>query len=334
VPRLPHHALNAALFVLLGGLWGSSYLAVKLAGTSMGPASFVVIRLAFAVAFIGAVALASRLPLPSRRELPHLAIVAMTGVVAPFVLITWGQRDIDAGLASIFNAATPLFTVLLAAVVLRDEPLQLGKLLGIGLGLGGVAVVVGGGANAGGQPISMLAILLGAASYAVTAVHSRRFLRGSRPLSVAFGQALGGLALTIGLAIVLERPTLAVPASEALVAAAYLGVASSGVAALIFFRLISTWGAGQTTLVNYLIPVVGVVLGAVVLGERLDVAVLAGGALVIAGVAVAGGSGNPIRLPRPARSALARHRAARPLAAPPLAAPHAPASEGLDPAPA
>jgi len=308
-----HPAVDAALFVLLGGLWGSSYLAVKLAGTSMGPVSFVAIRLAFAVAFIAAVALGTRMPVPSRRELPHLAVVAVTGVVAPFVLITWGQRDIDAGLASIFNAATPLFTVLLAAVVLRDEPLRLGKLVGIGLGLGGVSVVVGGGASAGGHPVALLAIVLGALSHAITAVYSRRFLRGVAPLSVALGQAVFGLALTVGLAIALERPTLTVPTFEALSAAAYLGVASSGVAALIFFRLIARWGAGRTTLVNYLIPVVGVVLGAVVLGERLDVAILAGGALVIAGVAVAGGAGGAVA----ARLRLSRGRApvAEPIAA-------------------
>ena len=310
-----HPAFDAALFVLLGGLWGSSYLAVKLAGTSMGPVSFVAIRLAFAVAFIAVVALATRMPLPPRRELPHLAVVAVTGVVAPFVLITWGQRDIDAGLASIFNAATPLFTVLLAAVMLRDEPLRLGKLVGIGLGLGGVTVVVGGGASAGGHPVALLAILLGAVSYAITAVYSRRFLRGARPLSVALGQAVVGLVVAVGMAVVLERPTLAVPAFEALSAAAYLGVASSGVAARIFFRLIGRWGAGRTTLVNYLIPVVGVVLGAVVLSERLDAAVLAGGALVIAGVAIAGGAGGALATRWRPRPSAARAAGTEPIAA-------------------
>jgi drug/metabolite transporter (DMT)-like permease len=119
-------------------------------------------------------------------------------------------------------------------------------------------------------------------------------------LSIALGQAVVGLALTVGLAIVIERPGLVAPPPEALAAAAYLGIASSGIAALIFFRLIATWGAGRTTLVNYLIPVVGVVLGAVVLGERLDATTLTGGALVIAGVAVAGRRGGGFAPARPA----------------------------------
>ena len=113
----------------------------------------------------------------------------------------------------------------------------------------------------------------------------------------------------------LERPTLAVPAFEALSAAAYLGVASSGVAALIFFRLIGRWGAGRTTLVNYLIPVVRVVLGAVVLSERLDAAVLAGGALVIAGVAIAGGAGGALATRLRLRPSAARAAGTEPIAA-------------------
>jgi len=289
--RLRHPAVDVALFLALGALWGSSYLAVKLAGSGLGPVTFVAIRLAFAVSFIGAVAVATRIPLPSRRQLPHLAVLALTGVVSPFILITWGQRGIDAGLASIFNAATPLFTVLLAAALLRDEPLRVGRLVGVVLGLGGVAMVVGGGASGGGEPAAMLAILLGAASYAVAAVYSRRFLRGVQPLVVVLGQAVGGLVVTAVLALVVERPAVAVPPSEALAAAIYLGIASSGVAPLIFFRLMAQWGAGRTALVNYLIPVVGVALGAVVLGERLDATVLGGAALVTAGVAVAGSTG-------------------------------------------
>ena len=299
VLRFP--GLEIGLFVALGSLWGSSYLAVKLAGDALAPIPFVALRLAFAVAFIGAVAVAARLPLPSRRELRHIAVVGLTGVVAPFVLITWGQRDIDAGLASIFNAATPLFTVLLAAVLLRDEPLRPAVLVGVALGLAGVAFVVGGGASAGGSPVSMLAILLGAVSYAITAVYSRRFLRGSRPMTVALGQAAFGLAVTSALVVVVEHPvlpaagvSLSAPPVEALAAAAYLGVASSGVASLIFFRLIGTFGAGRTALVNYLIPVVGVVLGGVVLGERPGLAAIAGGALVVAGVAVASGMGSSL----------------------------------------
>jgi drug/metabolite transporter (DMT)-like permease len=295
MPRLHRPAVEMGLFVLLGTLWGSSYLAVKLAGTAIGPITFVAIRLAFAVAFLVTVALVMRVPLPARRDVPRIAVVGLTGVVVPFTLITWGQRDIDSGLASIFNAATPLFTVLLAALMLRDEPLRIGRLVGIALGLGGVAVVVGGGIDSGGDPLSMLAILAASGSYALNAVYSRRFLRDVRPMTVVLVQSITGAVVAALLAVAIERPALVLPPAEVLGAAAWLGIASSGIAALAFFRLIASWGAGRTALVNYLIPVVAVVAGAVVLGERLDLAVLAGGTLVVAGVAVAGRAGGIVR---------------------------------------
>jgi drug/metabolite transporter (DMT)-like permease len=299
MPRSRLPAVEIGLFILLGSLWGSSYLAVKLAGAGLGPISFVAIRLAFAVAFLVVVSLVIRVPLPSLRDVPRIAVVGLTGVVVPFTLITWGQRDIDSGLASIFNAATPLLTVVLAAVMLRDEPLRIGRLAGIALGLGGVAVVVGGGIDSGGDPLSMLAILAASGSYAINAVYGRRFLRDVRPMTVVLVQSITGAAVAALLAIAIERPALILPPAEVLGAAAYLGIASSGIAALAFFRLLASWGAGRTALVNYLIPVVGVAAGAVVLGERLDLTVLAGGVLVIAGVAVAGRTGG-IALRRPA----------------------------------
>jgi drug/metabolite transporter (DMT)-like permease len=295
-PRLP--AVEIGLFALVGTLWGSSYLAVKLAGTGIGPITFVAIRLGFAVAFLVAVGIVLRVPLPAPRDVPRIAVAGLTGVVVPFTLITWGQRDIDSGLASIFNAATPLLTVLLAAVVLRDEPLRLGRLAGIVLGLGGVAVVVGGGVDAGSDALAMLAILAASGSYALHAVYGRRVLGDVQPMTIVLVQSITGAVVATALAIAIERPALALPPAEVLGAAAWLGVASSGVGALAFFRLLASWGAGRTALVNYLIPVVGVLAGAVVLGERLDVTVLVGGALVVAGVAVAGRPGG-VTLHRP-----------------------------------
>lgn len=294
--RLP--AVEIGLFVLVGTLWGSSYLAVKLAGASIGPITFVAIRLAFAVAFLVAVGLVLRVPLPALRDVPRIAVTGLTGVVVPFTLITWGQRDIDSGLASIFNAATPLLTVLLAAVMLRDEPVRLGRLAGIALGLGGVAVVVGGGVDGGGDPPAMLAILAASGSYALHAVYGRRFLGDVPPMTIVLVQSITGAVVATALAIAIERPALVLPPAEVIGAAGWLGVASSGVGALAFFRLLGSWGAGRTALVNYLIPVVGVLAGAVVLGERLDVTVLAGGVLVVAGVAVAGRPGG-VALRRP-----------------------------------
>jgi drug/metabolite transporter (DMT)-like permease len=217
----------------------------------------------------------------------HVALVGLSGVALPFTLITWGQRGVDAGLASLFNAATPLFTVVLAGLLLRDEPLRPGRLAGVVVGFGGVVVVVGGGIEGGGSPASIVALLVAVASYAVTAVYTRRFLRGQRPVALAAGQILTGLAITAPLAVLIERPALIVPPAATVEALLWLGVTASAVAPLLFFHLIASWGAARTSIVNYLIPLVGVSAGAVILGESVGPATVLGGLVVIAGVAIA-----------------------------------------------
>src|SRR3712207_1586641 len=131
-------------FVLLGTIWGSAYLAIKVGGAAIGPFEFVALRLLIGALFLAAVVRVVREPLPPRDRWPHVAVVGLTGLVVPFLLITWAQRGIDAGLASIFNAATPLFTVALAAVALSDEPVRAGRLLGILVGFAGIVMVAGG----------------------------------------------------------------------------------------------------------------------------------------------------------------------------------------------
>jgi drug/metabolite transporter (DMT)-like permease len=283
----PAGARDGLLFGLLGLIWGSAYLAVEVAGVALGPLTFVAMRLAIGGAVLVAILAVRRERLPSLARMGHVAVVGLTGVALPFTLITWGQRGVDGGLASLFNAATPLFTVLLASLVLADEPLRAGRLVGILVGLAGVVIVVGGGIQGGGAPVSIVALLLAVASYAVTAVYTRRFLRGERPSAVASGQVLTGLAMTAPLALLLERPTLDLPPAETVGALLWLGVVATGIAPLLFFHLIRTWGAARTSVVNYLIPLVGVTTGAVVFGESIGPATVVGGLVVVAGMAVA-----------------------------------------------
>ncbi len=297
------------LFLLLGAIWGSAYLAVKIGGAGVGPFEFVAVRLAIGGAFLATFAALRGERLPARPDWPHVAVVGLTGLVVPFLLITWGQRGVDAGLASVFNAATPLFTLGLAAAALADEPLKAGRVLGIGIGFAGIVLVTGSGIAGGGDPLSIAAIVLAVFSYAVTGVYVRRFLRHARPLGLAVGQVAVGFAVTAPLALIVEGGSLRPPSGAALGALIWLGIAASGIAPLLFFRLISVWGANRTALVNYLIPMVGVAAGAVVLGEQLELRTLAGGAIVIAGMAVAGRAPE-LRLARlvPARPATAPAR--------------------------
>lgn len=285
------------LFVLLGVIWGSAYLAVKIGGSGVGPFEFVAIRLAVGATFLGIVVRLSGERLPARAQWPHVAVVGLVGLVVPFLLITWGQRGVDAGLASIFNAATPLFTLGLAALALADEPLRAGRTLGIAIGFVGIVVVAGGGIAGGGDPLSIAALVGGVFAYAVNGVYTRRFLRGARPLGLAMGQVLVGLAVTGPLALLVEGASLKVPPVETLASLAWLGILASGVAPLLFFRLIGAWGANRTALVNYLIPMVGVAAGVVLLGEALEPRTLLGGAVVLGGMAIA--NANPtLALPK------------------------------------
>jgi drug/metabolite transporter (DMT)-like permease len=282
--------LEAILFAALGLIWGSTYLAIEVVGSAVGPLTLVALRLGIGAAMLALVVRGRHAPLAPRGAWPHIAVVAITGLVVPFSLIAWSQRDIDAGLASIFSAATPLFTIVLASLVISDEPMSLRRLGGVLVGFAGVVVVVSGGINGGGEPAAMVAMVGAVGSYAVTAVWTRRFLRGVAPVGVAAGQVQIGFVVTAVLAVALERPDLGAVPANAWAAIGWLGLAASGLAPVLYFRLIERWGASRTAVVNYLIPVVGVGMGAALLGEALPVSAIVGGVVVIAGVTLASGS--------------------------------------------
>jgi drug/metabolite transporter (DMT)-like permease len=307
MPRLAGHRPEPVLFVALAFLWGSSYLVVHLAGTEVGPFTLVGMRLVIGVAALVAVAGLLRSSLPTRREWPHMVVVGALGIAIPFSLITWSQRSVDSGLASIIIGATPLLSALIVAGTTRDEGLGPVRLVGLGLGFLGVVLVAGGGIGSGGDPLAIIGLLLAAVAYAVNGAYTRRFLTGTAPVAAALGQAIGALAIIGILAVIVERPALVIPAPAVLGAALWLGLLPSVAAPLIFFRLIATLGATRTTMVNYLAPVVGVSAGILVAGERPVPALLVGGAIVIAGVILANANPaalaalvRPLRVVRPA----------------------------------
>ena len=278
------------LFLALGLIWGSTYLAVEVVGPAIGPLALVALRLGIGAALLTWITRSRAIRLPSLRDALHVGVVAITGLVVPFTLITWSQRGIDAGLASIFSAATPLFTIVLASLVIADEPISLRRLAGVILGFGGVVVVVSGGIDGGGEPAALIAMLGAVVSYAITAVWTRRFLRGAPALGVAAGQVQLGFVVTALLALAFDRPDLGALGLDAWAAIAWLGLVASGLAPILYFRLIARWGASRTAVVNYLIPVVGVGLGAALLGEDLELSAILGGLVVIAGVTLASAS--------------------------------------------
>ncbi len=293
------------LFVLLGFFWGSSYLFIKI-GVDHGLTPFMLVTLRLLIGFLllATVVAVAREALPrDPRTYGHLAVMGAVNIAIPFSLITWAERTVDSALASILNAAVPLFVIIIASVFLRDERITLNRLAGLAIGFVGVAILVGfdPGDLAGNNISGEIALVGSTFSYACGAVYARRNIHGLRPMIPALFQVGFALTMMSILTLVFERPFATPIAPEALFAVIWLGLLGSGLAYLVFFRLLGRWGATRTSMVAYLLPVYGIALGALVLSEPIDARLLIGTALIIGGVALVNSKYG-------SRPLLARHR--------------------------
>lgn len=282
--------LDWILFGLLGFLWGSSYLFIKI-GVDAGlqPFTLVSLRLLFGVALLAAVVGAAREPLPREpRMLGHLVMLGFFSVALPFGLITWAEQSVDSSLAAVLTGAMPLFVIPFAASMLSAERVTFNALLGVIVGFVGVAIVVGfdPAALAGGELTAELALVGAAASYAFGGVYARRNVHGLRPMIPALFQVGIALVMMSVPALLLERPWERNIPADAWFAVVWLGLLGSGAAYLVFFRLLQRWGATRTSMVAYVLPIWGIVLGALVLREAIDLRLLIGTAIVISGIAL------------------------------------------------
>jgi drug/metabolite transporter (DMT)-like permease len=278
------------LFIALGFFWGSSYVFIKI-GVDAGlePFSLVTLRLFFGLLLIGSVVLVARERLPRRPvTYAHLFMIGLLSVALPFSLITWAEQSVDSTLAAVINGGVPLFTIVIAATFLPDEPFTTQRVIGLLVGFVGVAILVGfdPGVLAGTSLVPALALLGSTLSYAAGAVYARRFLQGLRPMITALFEVLFALLIAAVLAMTLGGGIGLPNRGDALLAVMWLGLLGSGLAFLVFFRLLARWGATRTSMVAYLLPVFGLILGALVLEEPVDVRLISGTALVIAGVAL------------------------------------------------
>jgi drug/metabolite transporter (DMT)-like permease len=283
-------AVDWLVFGLLGFMWGSSYLFIKI-GVNAGlhPFTLVMFRLLIGSALLWTVVLVAREKLPREpRFYAHISVVGFFGIALPFVLITFAEGSVDSALAAVLTAPVPLFVIPFAALLLPDEGLTANKVVGVLIGLIGVAVLVGfDPAQLGTSDFFAEILLVGAAiSYAIGGVYARRFVVGYRPMIPALFEVFTALLMVGVLAFVLERPLDGPFTPEALVAVTWLGLVGSGLAFLAFFRLLGRWGAARTSLVAYLLPVWGIILGALVLHEEIPPALITGTALIIGGIAL------------------------------------------------
>jgi len=279
-------AREFALLALLALLWGSSYFFLKIAVAEIPPVTLVAARVSIAAAFLLAV-----LRLRGERlsadpgTWKRLFLLAMLNSTIAWTVLAWGQQHIDSSLASVLNSTSPIFVFLFTFLFSRHESTSPVRFLGACLGLVGVVLIVGTEALAGlgQQVVGQVAAVSGAMLYAGAAIYGRRFHHLTAPVTAA-GTMLCAAACLVPLSLLLDAPWRLAPSPKALLALAMLSVVSTGVAVMIYFRLVQTIGSLGAASQAYLRAVVGVLLGTLLLGEHLPAVVLAGAVTAIAGV--------------------------------------------------
>ena len=276
---------------LLSLLWGGSFFFVEVAVHALPPMTIVLARVGLGALMLALMLGVLRIPFPRGRETwIALAVMGLLNNVVPFTLFVVAQGQISSGLASILNATTPLWGVLVAHVATTDERLTLAKGLGVLLGFGGVALMMGAGLG-DGTVWAQMACIAAAFSYAVSSVWGRRFRRmGLAPMSTAFGQVTVSSLILLPLVLLVDQPwTLPMPSGTVLAALLGMAVLSTALAYGLYFGLISSAGAVNASLVTFLIPVSAIGLGVLVLGEVLLPRHLMGMVLIAAGLTVIDG---------------------------------------------
>ncbi|MGV2138538.1 DMT family transporter [Agrobacterium sp. 16-2014-1-2a] len=282
------------MLVALSLLWGGSFFFIGIAVKELPPVTIVTLRVSLAATALLIVCRIMGLHLPRQWSVWRAFFgMGLLNNIIPFCLIVWGQTHIASGLASILNATTPLFTVIVAHFLTADEKMTGNKLAGVLIGFAGVATMIGpaafGGAISGlwGQ----IAILGAAISYSFAGIFGRRFkAMGVPPLMTATGQISSSTLMLIPAALLIDKPwTLAMPSLGTWGALIGIALLSTALAYLIFFRILATAGATNLALVTFLIPVSAILLGSLILGEQLEIKHFAGMAMIAAGLAAIDG---------------------------------------------
>jgi len=283
--------LHWVLLLSLVVMWGSSFMLTKVAVSAIAPASVVSGRLVIAAVILlsALTLLGRRLPRWGRHWVFFIAMAVM-GNCLPFWLISWGQQGIDSGVAGILMAVMPLATLLLAHVFVEGERLTMIRASGFVTGFAGIVVLVGPEAvleltGSGSDLLPELAVLAGALCYAVATIIARR-RPDSDALVAATGVAIAASLIMTPVAAVTDNPEIARIAGASLAAVAILGVVSTALATVVYFKLIALAGPSFLSLINYLIPLWAVLMGVIALDEKPDWTALGALTLVLSGIAL------------------------------------------------
>jgi drug/metabolite transporter (DMT)-like permease len=282
------NAKNWGLLFLLSLLWGSSFFFYKVLVAVLPPVTVVLGRVGIAAVALNLWLLASGARMPGDRATwGRFLLSGLLNNVLPFILIAWGETRISSGMASILNATTPIFMVLVAHWLTDDDRLTAGKIVGVVLGFIGVGVLVGPDAIAGNsQALGELAVSGAAFVYAFAAVYSRRF-KGLAPLVAASGQITGATLILLPLSLAIDHPwNFPMPGWQVWASFAVIALTNTAFAYFIYYKLLARAGVTFISLCTFIIPPLALVLGAVTLGEHITTGALIGMAIIVAGLAV------------------------------------------------
>ena len=285
--RSPAIGAELLLLLLLATLWGGSYTFIKLGIATIPPITLIAGRTLIAgVLLLLMMHWRGKLLPKDAATWGRFLFQACLNSVIPWTLIAWAERSVDAGLATILNSTSPIFTFFLTLAVANQEAPSLRKLFGVAAGMAGICLIVGVQAfgGVGEQLAAQIAIVVATICYAGAAVFSRGF-KGLDPMAPAAGSLLCGATILVPISVLVERPWTVAPSTTSLLALLGLAVFSTAFAFVIYFRLIQTLGSVGTTAQAYLRVPIGVALGVLLLGESLSPTAWIGLGCVVVGVA-------------------------------------------------
>jgi len=276
------------VFIVLGAIWSSSFMWIKIAVQEVGPLTLVAFRASFGLIFGVVVILFQRAQWPRTFKvwLP-LLIVGLTNVAIPFFLISWGEQSIDSAVASILDATVPLFTILMAHFLLKDDKMTMPKVLGLLIGFAGTVVLMSKDIGVSSSSLlGQLAVVVASMFYAGSAVYVRKTTEDVPGIVRSAGPLVSASAMMWIATFLFESPVKIPQLGITWIALLFLGVLGSGLAFVMAYYLIHEIGPTRTTMVTYLFPLGGVILGVLVLHEQLTWQIIVGASLIIASLAV------------------------------------------------
>lgn len=287
IPTPTPRWIDLALLLLLATLWGCAYTFTKVAVESIPPLTIAAVRVTVAGALLGVYIAyrGERIP-RTAATWRRLFVQGCLNSIIPFTLIAWGQQHIDSGLAGILNATPPLFVLLITWLWTRHEPITGRKLAGVVSGLAGVTLIIGVDAlgGLGTHTVAQIAITAASVSYAGAVIYGHRHV-DITPAAIAAGTLICATLVLVPASLVFDAPWTLTPSLHAILAVAALAVFSTGIALMIYFRLLRTLGSMGLASNSYLRAGISVLLGVVFLGEQLTATVIGGLVLIVAGVA-------------------------------------------------